>query len=231
MGLKTSTLSVHRGEARKYALAQVSRLLSSREALDAFCKDLFETVSDGEAISPSGLQALTKLVVDACQVKDPAMLQQLLDVLAPLPCSVTAEETSPDLTGLTFEGFKWYTRSVLRVVDAELRAEEVSSLPATTSSSTSEPMHEPWELPASESPPGSTSPATMSIYSTTSGLVGESRFCDNAESLPLDAYRDGYQAALTAMTSSSGVTEFNSGDSVHIGIQTDADRILQILRH
>lgn len=211
MGLAISKLS-GKCEARKHALAQVSRLLSSHEALDAFCKDLFDKVSEGATIPPAGLQALTKLVVDGCHARDPAMLQQLLDVLAPLPCSSLAlDEPSQAVSGLTYDGFIWYSRSVLRVIDAELRAEESAIMAERTSSSTSEPMHEPLEHLATESTP--CSPATQSQSSTTSHFTGECLNPEEPDAPPADSRRLDSRASSSSYISSYVIQQSAIGRS------------------
>eukprot|EP00927_Polykrikos_kofoidii_P050411 TRINITY_DN44329_c0_g1_i1.p1 TRINITY_DN44329_c0_g1~~TRINITY_DN44329_c0_g1_i1.p1 ORF type:complete len:1115 (-),score=105.54 TRINITY_DN44329_c0_g1_i1:63-3407(-) len=128
--------------ALEQALVKISSLLGSREALGALCRDLYESISDdgrGGGVSRSGLRMLTRLVIDGCQVSDPAALQELLDVLAPLP-RVAPEEVDDDAPRLHYDGFVCYARCVLRVVDAALRA-EVSAIPesATASQNTSTP--------------------------------------------------------------------------------------------
>eukprot|EP00929_Paragymnodinium_shiwhaense_P051409 TRINITY_DN25876_c0_g1_i1.p1 TRINITY_DN25876_c0_g1~~TRINITY_DN25876_c0_g1_i1.p1 ORF type:complete len:796 (+),score=138.49 TRINITY_DN25876_c0_g1_i1:171-2558(+) len=127
--------------ARTQALAKISSLLKSREGLNALCKDLYESISDdgrGGGVSRSGLRMLTHLVIDGCQVSDPAALQELLDVLAPLPTSsgrAGEEAWLDDPPRLHFEGFVCYARCVLRVVDAALRSEVSSSTPEAGSPS------------------------------------------------------------------------------------------------
>lgn len=118
-------------DAQRHAQAKIASLLSHREALEALCHDLFQSVSDdgcGGGVSRSGLRMLTRLVIDGCQVSDPAALQELLDVLAPLPTSgAGAEAGDDDGPRLGYDGFICYARCVLRVVDAALRAETASS--------------------------------------------------------------------------------------------------------
>jgi len=123
--------TVPREEARRQALAQISSLRKSRVAFAALCKDLFERVSEDGGVSRAGLRMLTRLVVDGCHAIDPAALQELLDVLAPLE-----GESTPSSNGCTEacasdrgprlgpEGFECYAHCVLRIVDAALRAEE-----------------------------------------------------------------------------------------------------------
>jgi len=114
-------------EAQRHALAKISSLLASKEALEKLCNDLFQNVSDdgcGGGVSRSGLRMLTHLVIDGCQVSDPAALHELLDVLAPLPSSGSASEGGDDdAPRLGYDGFVCYARCMLRVVDAALRSE------------------------------------------------------------------------------------------------------------
>mmetsp|Transcript_28709 Transcript_28709/g.46229 ORF Transcript_28709/g.46229 Transcript_28709/m.46229 type:complete len:544 (-) Transcript_28709:50-1681(-) len=109
--------------AKRQALEKITGLLANQDALDALCRDLFESMSiddGGRSISRCRLRMLTRLVINSCQVSDPSSLQELLDVLVPLHSRIEGEEDAPQMG---YDGFLPHARCVLRVIDAVLQVE------------------------------------------------------------------------------------------------------------